>query len=38
VPAVHRGTAGALLTTAQYLSGALALAVLTLILGPSRFG
>jgi MFS family permease len=36
VPAVHHGTAGALLTTAQYLSGALALAVLTLILGPSR--
>jgi hypothetical protein len=36
VPAVHQGTAGALVTTAQYLSGALALAVLTLILGPSR--
>ena len=36
VPAVHQGTAGALLTTAQYLSGALTLAVLTLMLGPSR--
>lgn len=36
VPAAHQGTAGALLTTAQYLSGALTLAVLTLILGPSR--
>lgn len=36
VPAVHHGTAGALLTTAQYLSGALTLAGLTLILGPSR--
>jgi MFS family permease len=36
VPAAHQGTASALLTTAQYLSGALTLAVLTLILGPSR--
>jgi MFS family permease len=36
VPAVHQGTAGALLTTAQYLSGALTLTVLTLLLGPSR--
>jgi hypothetical protein len=36
VPPVHQGTAGALLTTAQYLSGALTLAVLTLMLGPSR--
>ncbi len=36
VPAAHQGTAGALLTTAQYLSGALTLAVLTLMLGPSR--
>lgn len=36
VPADHQGTASALLTTAQYLSGALALAVLTLMLGPSR--
>jgi MFS family permease len=36
VPAAHQGTAGALLTTAQYLSGAITLAVLTLLLGPSR--
>ncbi|MBV9380142.1 MAG: MFS transporter [Streptosporangiaceae bacterium] len=36
VPAIHQGTAGALLTTAQYLSGALTLAVLTLMLAPSR--
>jgi MFS family permease len=35
VPAEHQGTAGALLTTSQYLSGALTLAVLTLALGPS---
>jgi MFS family permease len=36
VPAAHQGTASALLTTAQYLSGALTLALLTLILGPAR--
>jgi MFS family permease len=35
VPSAHQGTAGALLTTSQYLSGALTLAVLTLALGPS---
>ncbi|GAA2085047.1 MFS transporter [Actinomadura alba] len=35
VPATHQGTAGALLTTSQYLSGALTVAVLTLALGPS---
>lgn len=35
VPSEHQGTAGALLTTSQYLSGALTLAVLTLVLGPS---
>jgi EmrB/QacA subfamily drug resistance transporter len=33
VPPEHQGTAGALLTTSQYLSGALTLAVLTLALG-----
>ena len=33
VPAGQQGTAGALLTTAQYLAGAVTLAVLTLILG-----
>jgi hypothetical protein len=33
VPARQQGTAGALLTTAQYLAGAVTLAVLTLILG-----
>ncbi|WP_344857758.1 MFS transporter [Planomonospora alba] len=32
VPAEHQGTAGALLTTSQYLSGALTVAVLTLVL------
>ncbi|GLY74298.1 MFS transporter [Actinoallomurus iriomotensis] len=31
----HQGTAGALLTTSQYLAGALTVAVLTLALGPS---
>ncbi|WP_240686989.1 MFS transporter [Amycolatopsis suaedae] len=38
VPAVRHGTAGALLTTSQYLAGALALAVLTVVLGraPER--
>jgi EmrB/QacA subfamily drug resistance transporter len=35
VPPAHHGTAGALLTTSQYLSGALTIAVLTLALGPS---
>jgi hypothetical protein len=35
VPPEHQGTAGALLTTSQYLAGALTVAVLTLALGPS---
>jgi MFS family permease len=35
VPSAHQGTAGALLTTSQYLAGALTVAVLTLALGPS---
>lgn len=35
VPPAHQGTSGALLTTSQYVSGALALAVLTLVLGSS---
>jgi len=35
VPSAHQGTAGALLTTSQYVSGALTVAVLTLALGPS---
>ncbi len=35
VPPEHQGTAGALLTTSQYLSGALTIAVLTLVLGPA---
>ena len=35
VPSEHQGTAGALLTTSQYLSGALTLAILTLALGLS---
>ncbi|HEU4946897.1 MAG TPA: MFS transporter [Kribbella sp.] len=35
VPHSHQGTAGALLTTSQYLSGALTIAVLTLVLGTS---
>jgi hypothetical protein len=35
VPSAHQGTAGALLTTSQYLSGALTLAVLSFALGPS---
>jgi predicted MFS family arabinose efflux permease len=35
VPHAHQGTAGALLTTSQYLSGALTVAVLTLVLGSS---
>lgn len=40
VPASAQGSAGALLTTAQYLSGAVTLAVLTLVLGqwPGRSG
>ncbi|MCM0673346.1 MFS transporter [Micromonospora phytophila] len=35
VPSAQQSTAGALLTTSQYLSGALTVAVLTLTLGPS---
>jgi hypothetical protein len=35
VPAAYQGTAGALLTTSQYLSGAVTIAVLTLALGSS---
>jgi MFS family permease len=35
VPPAHQGTAGALMTTSQYLSGALTVAVLTLALGRS---
>ncbi len=35
VPARHQGTAGALLTTSQYLSAAVTVAVLTLVLGPA---
>jgi MFS family permease len=35
VPAEHQGTAGALLTTSQYLSGAFTLAILTLALGAA---
>jgi len=35
VPSAHQSTAGALLTTSQYLSGALTIAVLTLVLGPA---
>lgn len=35
VPSAHQGTAGALLTTSQYLSGAVTVAVLTLVLGTS---
>ncbi len=35
VPATHQGTAGALLTTSQYLSAAVTVAVLTLVLGPT---
>ncbi len=34
-PPAHQGTAGALLTTSQYLSGALTLAILTIALGTS---
>jgi MFS family permease len=34
VPSAYQGTAGALLTTSQYLSGAVTLAVLTVALGP----
>jgi MFS family permease len=36
VPAGHQGSAGALLTTSQYLSGAVMVAVLTLVLGAQR--
>jgi MFS family permease len=35
VPDAQQGTSGALLTTSQYLSGAVTLAVLTLVLGPT---
>jgi MFS family permease len=35
VPAAHQGTAGALLTTSQYLSAAITVAILTLVLGPA---
>jgi MFS family permease len=35
VPSAHQSTAGALLTTSQYLSGAVTVAVLTLTLGTS---
>jgi MFS family permease len=35
VPAANQGTAGALLTTSQYLAGAVTVAVLTLALGTS---
>jgi EmrB/QacA subfamily drug resistance transporter len=35
VPPTHQGAAGALLTTSQYLSGAVTVAILTLVLGPS---
>ncbi len=35
VPPEHQGTSGALLTTSQYLSGALTVAILTLALGSS---
>jgi len=41
VPSAHQGTAGGLLTTSQYLSGAVTVAVLTIALGavpdPTRF-
>ncbi|HWM02806.1 MAG TPA: MFS transporter [Actinophytocola sp.] len=35
VPNAHQGTAGALLTTSQYLSAGVTVAVLTLVLGPT---
>jgi MFS family permease len=35
VPGTHQGTAGALLTTSQYLSAGVTVAVLTLVLGPA---
>lgn len=35
VPTAHQGTAGALLTTSQYLAGAVTVAVLTLVLGTA---
>lgn len=35
VPPEHQGAAGALMTTAQYLSAAIAIAILTLVLGTS---
>jgi EmrB/QacA subfamily drug resistance transporter len=36
VPAAHQGTASALLTTAQYLSGAITIAILTLVFEHAR--
>lgn len=38
VPASHQGAAGSLLTTSQYLSGAITVAVLTLVLNGPGFG
>lgn len=38
VPAEHQGTAGALITTSQYLAAALTVAVLTLVLGADPGG
>ena len=38
VPAGYQGTAGALLTTSQYLSAGVTVAVLTLVLGPAPDG
>ena len=35
VPGAHQGSAGALLTTSQYLSAAVTVALLTLVLGPA---
>ncbi|MCL2582382.1 MAG: MFS transporter [Streptosporangiales bacterium] len=35
-PEAHQGTAGALLTTAQYLAGAVTLALVTLLIGQPR--
>ncbi len=35
VPSAHQGAAGALLTTSQYLSGAITIAILTLVLGSA---
>jgi predicted MFS family arabinose efflux permease len=38
VPAHHQGAAGSLLTTSQYVSGAVTVAVLTLVLDGHGFG